>query len=207
MCRKSTKGQRASMQDRGTDRPLIWPFGFAAQTDYKPQQQKAIHFNNLYFDYRCTPFPSSEGGAKGALVLFTVGLKTFYLCTDLNPDQYKQYLLRPSAVTKPLFKAKKKNTQRITLNYEQKKKKKHRRKRGNNTVLIVWEVLLLLSARHGRRVRASRPEANRTHSRTLNTDLPESSDRWSRRRLRKSHIKYIFLHLTAGRKVASLGKI
>lgn len=31
----------------------------------------------------------------------------FYLCTDLNPDQYRQYLLRPSAVTKPLFKGKK----------------------------------------------------------------------------------------------------
>lgn len=67
-----------------------------------------------------------EGGVKGALVLFTIGLKTFYLCTDLNPDQYKQYLLRPSAVTKPLFKAK--NTQRITLNYEQKKKAQKKEK-------------------------------------------------------------------------------
>lgn len=55
-------------------------------------------------------------------MLFTIGLKTFYLCTDLNPDQYKQYLLRPSAVTMPSFKAK--NTQRITLNYEQKKAQK-----------------------------------------------------------------------------------
>lgn len=32
-----------------------------------------------------------------------------YLCTDLNPDQYKQYLLRPSAVTKRFFKARAKN--------------------------------------------------------------------------------------------------
>lgn len=70
-------------------------------------------------------------GVKGTLVLFTIGLKMFYLCTDLNPDQYKQYLLRPSAVTKPLLKAK--NSQRITLNYEQ-KKKTHRRKRNKNTL-------------------------------------------------------------------------
>lgn len=62
------------------------------------------------------------GGVKGALVLFTVGWKTFNLCTDSNPDQYKQYLLRPSAVTKPLFKAKK--TQNITFNYEQQQEKK-----------------------------------------------------------------------------------
>lgn len=65
-------------------------------------------------------------GVKGALVLFTIGLKMFYLCTDLNPDQYKQYLLRPSAVTKPLFKAK--NSQRITLNYEQKKNARKKEK-------------------------------------------------------------------------------
>lgn len=69
-------------------------------------RQKAVHFNNLYFVYRCIPFWSLNGG-EGALVLFTIGLKTF-ICTDFNPDQYKQYIfLRPSAVTKRFFKAKK----------------------------------------------------------------------------------------------------
>lgn len=71
--------------------------------------QKAEHFNNLYLDYRCIPFWSLEGG-EGALVLFTIGFENAYLCTDLNPDQYKQYFflyLRPSAVTKRFFKAKK----------------------------------------------------------------------------------------------------
>jgi len=44
---------------------------------------------------------------EGALVLFTIGFENVYFCTDLNPDQYKQYFfLRPSAVTKRFLKQK-----------------------------------------------------------------------------------------------------
>lgn len=72
-----------------------------------------------------------DGGRISAIYSW---FENVYLCTDLNPDQYKQYLLRSSAVTKPLFKAN--NTQRITLNYEQmkKKKKKALKKENKNTV-------------------------------------------------------------------------
>lgn len=45
-------------------------------------------------------------GGKGSISAIYNWFENVYRCTDLNPDQYKQYLLRSSAVTKPLFKAK-----------------------------------------------------------------------------------------------------
>lgn len=44
------------------------------------------------------------GGGESISAIYN-WFENVYLCTDLNPDQYKQYLLRPSAVTKRFFKA------------------------------------------------------------------------------------------------------
>lgn len=63
------------------------------------------------------------GGREGISAIYN-WFENVYLCTDLNPDQYKQYFLRPSAVTKRFFKAKNhKEKKRITLNYKQMEKK------------------------------------------------------------------------------------
>lgn len=64
------------------------------------------------------------GGGRGRISAIYNWFENVYLCTDLNPDQYKQYFfLRPSAVTKRFFKAKNHKEKRITLNYKQMKKK------------------------------------------------------------------------------------
>lgn len=75
------------------------------------------------------------GGGRGSISAIYNWFENVYLCTDLNPDQYKQYLLRPSAVTKRFFKAKNHKEKRITLNYKQMIKiKVAQKKENNNTV-------------------------------------------------------------------------
>lgn len=49
------------------------------------------------------------GWGRGSISAIYNWFENVYLCTDLNPDQYKQYLLRPSAVTMQFFKAKQKH--------------------------------------------------------------------------------------------------
>lgn len=48
-----------------------------------------------------------EAAGRGSISAIYNWFENVYLCTDLNPDQYKQYLLRPSAVTKRFFQARK----------------------------------------------------------------------------------------------------
>lgn len=63
-----------------------------------------------------------EGGGKGSISAIYSWIENVYLCTDLNPDQYKQYLFRPSAFKKPLKQQRKR--QKITLNYEKSTKER-----------------------------------------------------------------------------------
>lgn len=46
-----------------------------------------------------------EAAGRGSISAIYNWFENVDLCTDLNPDQYKQYLLRPSAVTKRFFQA------------------------------------------------------------------------------------------------------
>lgn len=53
-----------------------------------------------------------EAAGRGSISAIYNWFENVYLCTDLNPDQYKQYLLRQSAVTKQFFQAR--NTEKET---------------------------------------------------------------------------------------------